>query len=442
MDSIQKIILNSIADGVFTVDKNWHITFFNHAAEKITGISREQALGQRCCEVFKASICEGQCALRETAKTGKSIINKSIYILDVKGNKLPISISTSLLKNDRGEVIGGVESFRDLSILENLRKELKKRYEFEDIISRNHRMQQIFSILPQIAESNCTVLIQGESGTGKELIARAIHNASLRKNQPFIAVNCGALPDNLLESELFGYQSGAFTDAKKNKPGRFALAEKGTIFLDEIGDISSAMQVRLLRVIQQREYEPLGGIKTVKADVRIITASNKNLEDLVVKETFRQDLYYRINVVKIVLPPLRERKEDIPLLLEHFINKFNFIEKRNLASISEEVLSILMTHDYPGNVRELENIVEHIFVLCRQDEVKIEHLPDYLIPIKKSYSSMKTLHDMEKYIITEALQRNQGNRNAAAKELGIHKSTLFRKIKALDIHIQPFRRKK
>ena len=345
-DTSTSIILNSINDGVFTVDKDWKITFFNRAAEQITGVQRKEAIGKPCCDVFKASICENGCALQQTFSNGKPVKNQRIYIITADGTKKWINISTALLRQPDGQIIGGVETFRDLSQVEELKKELHAQYTFSDIISKNHKMQQLFSILPEIANSNSTVLIEGESGTGKELFARAIHNLSPRKNKPFIAINCAALPDTLLESELFGYKAGAFTDAKKDKPGRFAQANKGTLFLDEIGDISQALQVRLLRVLQEKVYEPLGGIETQYADVRIIAATNKKLHTLVKKNLFRSDLYYRINVMRLNLIPLKDRKEDIPLLIEHFIHHFNSITGKSVTNVSSSVLSALMHYDF------------------------------------------------------------------------------------------------
>jgi len=340
-----------------------------------------------------------------------------------------------LLKDEEGNVIGGGETFRDLSVVEELRKEISQRRAFADIISKNHEMQRIFSILPSIAESDSTVLIEGPSGSGKELFAHAIHNLSPRRDKPIVVVNCGALPDTLLESELFGYKAGAFTDAKRDKPGRFALAEGGTIFLDEIGDVSPKLQVRLLRFLQEKEYEPLGATEPVKADVRVIAATHQNLEKLVAEGKFREDLYYRINVVKIVLPPLSRRKDDIPLLVDHFIARFNRLRGKDISGISSEALAILMDHDFPGNVRELENIIEHAFVLCPGGLIKPEHLPEYLrtkaeTPVPRVGTSLK---EIEKAIILEALRRNKGNRAAAARELGIHKTTLWRKMRRYGI---------
>jgi len=373
------VILDSIADGVFTIDNEKNVTSFNKAAEKITGISKEHAIGQKCFDVLHANICQTACVLEKTLKTGKEIIDLPIIVINSEGETIPVSISTAVLKDKKGEIIGGVETFRDLSSIEELKKEISKRYTFEDIISKNHKIQKIFDVLPDIAESDSTVLIQGASGSGKELFARAIHNLSHRKEKPYIIVNCGALPDTLLESELFGYVKGAFTDAKEDKPGRFALAEKGTLFLDEIAELSTALQVKLLRVLQQKEYEPLGATFPIKANVRIIAATNQELSQLLARGTFREDLYYRLNVVKIELPPLSERREDIPLLVDHFINQFNLKKGKKIIGMPHHVLNVLMKYEFPGNVRELENIIEHAFVLCHSSQIEIEHLPKEFI---------------------------------------------------------------
>jgi len=435
-----KIILDSIADGVFTVDRDWNITSFNRAAERITGVSPKTAIGQKCFDVFHANICQTACALRETLKTGKEIIARHVNILNREGSVIPVSISTAVLKDDKGQIIGGVETFRDLSALEALKKEISRQYSVEDIISKNHEIQEIFDILPDIAESESTVLIQGESGTGKELFARALHNLSKRKKGPFIALNCGALPDNLLESELFGYKKGAFTDAKKDKPGRFAMADAGTLFLDEIGDLSLFLQSKLLRVLQEKEYEPLGATGSVKANVRIIAATNKNLSDMVAQRTFREDLFYRLNIVKIDLPPLRRRKEDIPLLSDYFLKKMIIKTGKNISCVSDDVIRLFMSYDFPGNIRELENLLEHAFVMCRGSAIGVEHLP-------REFRESATAHDSrsdavvlrdhfkesEAGIIREALKKNKGIRIATARDLGIDPSTLWRKMKRLGI---------
>ena len=434
------VILDSIADGVFTVDENFTITSFNQAAESITGVPREEALGKSCCEVFKADICEGDCALRHTTDTGKPVINRSISILNAEGARIPISVSTALLKDKRGRIMGGVETFRDLSVVEALRQEVEGRHRLADMISRSERMREIFSILPDIAESGSTVLIEGESGTGKELLARAIHDLSLRKKGPIVAINCGAIPDTLLESELFGHVAGAFTDARKDKRGKFAAAKGGTLFLDEIADVSPALQVRLLRVLQEKQYEPLGSDRTVQADVRVIAAANRDLAAQVREGRFRSDLFYRINVIKLNLPPLRERKEDIPLLVDHIINRMNLVRNKDITGVSLAVQEEFFRHDWPGNIRELENALEHAFILCPGGQIQLRHLPETfsggeknLFPGGGGVASGNTLEDMEALAIQDALLKNRWNRTATARELGINKTTLWRKCKRFGI---------
>jgi len=435
-------ILESIADGVFTIDRDWRVTSFNRAAQQITGFSRKQAIGQKCFDIFHANICQTACALKQTLDTGKEIIDLPVNILNDRGETLPISISTALLRDRKGAIIGGVETFRDLSAIEALRRELSQKYTVGDFVSKNETLLRIFSLLPSIAESSSTVLIQGPSGSGKELLARAIHSLSLRKKGAYVVVNCGALPDTLLESELFGYVKGAFTDAKKDKPGRFALAEKGTLFLDEVGDISPALQVRLLRFLQEREYEPLGGIKPLKADVRVVAATNKDLTRLVKEGLFREDLYYRLNVVKIELPPLAGRREDIPLLVDHFIKRFNLKMNKRIHSVSPGVMELLMRYDFPGNIRELENAIEHAFVLCNSSRIQLDHLPKELIekaeelahpaPIPSPIPP-EPLKRAEAQAILQALEKHRGSRKKTAEELGISGVTLWRKMKKLGI---------
>ncbi|MGC9022054.1 MAG: sigma 54-interacting transcriptional regulator [Dissulfurimicrobium sp.] len=461
---ISELALESIADGVFAVDKDWRIRSFNSAAEKITGWSKEEAIGKRCSEVFHSNICEAghiqkalgqiarcypfntevcetRCILAKSIEIQRPIANETIFIKRRDGRSLPVSISAAPLLDNTGDVIGGVETFRDISAIMTLRKEITKRYTFGDIISKSAIMRRrVFDILPDIARSDSNVLILGESGTGKELVARAIHNFSRRMKGPFVAVNCGALPDTLLESELFGYKAGAFTDAKKDRPGRFAAAEKGTLFLDEIGDISQALQVKLLRVLQDKVYEPLGSNRPVKADARILAATNRDLGELVREGRFREDLYYRLNVVKIQLPPLRERKEDIPLLIEHFIAKFNAQKEKEITGISQEAVDRLMQYDFPGNIRELENIIEYAFILCHDGMIQLQHLPEpfcqktneELLPAIDSNKPLG-LDEIEKIAITKALERNNWRRLATCRELGISKDTLRRKIQRYGI---------
>ncbi|MBD3243484.1 MAG: PAS domain S-box protein [Chitinivibrionales bacterium] len=320
----------------------------------------------------------------------------------------------------------------------DLRKDMVQTFTFNDMVSRSPRMREVFDILPQIADTPATVLVCGESGTGKELIARAVHELSPRRDKPFVAINCSALPDNLLESELFGYKAGAFTDAKKDKPGKFALAEGGTIFLDEIGDISPAMQVKLLRVLQERMYEPLGATSSVSADVRIVTATNRDLPSMVKEGRFREDLFYRIKVLQITLPPLRERLCDIPLLANHFIGRFNSRYGKAVRGVSQDALELLLAHAYPGNIRELENVIEHAFVFCTGDTIGASHLPPELRESSDdnqplSLASVENFDELEKLYIESVLEETGGNKLRAAEKLGIHKATLFRKLRKLGI---------
>ncbi len=422
-------ILDSIADGVFTVDLDWNITSFNQAAEKITTISRDEAIGQKCWEIFHSSLCDGSCALDHCLQNTTAVSHKSIFIIRPDGQKIPVSISAAPLYSESGGLIGGVETFRDLSAIQHLRQKMEELYTYEDIVGKSDSLKKVFRILPQVAQSPSSVLLAGESGTGKELFARALHNLSPRRDNPLVVVNCGTLPEHLLESELFGYKAGAFTDAKKDKPGRFRLAHTGTLFLDEIGELPLSLQVKLLRVLQDRTIEPLGGVAPEKVDVRIIAATNKDLAQCVEQKTFRQDLYYRLNVVQLQLPPLRERTEDIPLLANHFIRSFNHLQGKDIQGISEDALALIMAHPFPGNVRELENIIEYCFILCSGGFIQAEHLPPSFQPPAdqpSAPSQPRTLEEIKCQAVSSALERNLGRKMATCRELGISKDTLRR----------------
>jgi len=431
-------ILESISDGVFTVDLNWRISSFNRAAETITGVPRAEAIGRRCAEVFRSNMCGEDCALQQTLRTGQPVIGRTGYIIDAAGNRVPISISTAVLRNTEGKVIGGAETFRDLSEIEALRRELEGRSRVGDLVSRSALMQRVFEALPTIAASPSTVLILGETGTGKDLLARTIHDLSPRHKAPYVAVNCGALPETLLESELFGYKAGAFTGALKDKTGRFAMAGDGTLFLDEIGEMSPSLQVRLLRVLQERTYEPLGATRSETSQARIIVATHRDLAERMRTGGFREDLYYRINVIRIELPPLRRRKEDIPLLVDQFIERFNRLQRKSLQGITVEALSLLMGHPWPGNVRELENAIERAFIMCSEGLIGVAHLPEELRSGRHAPSAagdgIKEAHALlDAQAIQSALRENHNNRTAAARALGIHKTTLFRRMKKLGL---------
>ncbi len=431
-------ILDSINDGVFTVDADFRITSFNRAAETITGVSMRQAIGRRCWEVFRADICEGQCALKQTIATSRPVVNKPIRILTSAGRGVPISVSTALLRDGRGEVMGGGETFRDLSLVEELRREVEGRHTFHDMISADHRMREIFRLLPLIAQSGSTVLVTGESGTGKELMARAIHDLSPRRRAPLVAVNCSALPDALLESELFGYVAGAFTDARRDRQGRLEAAQGGSLFLDEIGDLSPAVQVRLLRVLQEKTFERLGSNQTLRADVRFIAATHRDLRREVEAGRFREDLFYRLNVVQVAIPPLRERREDVPLLVRHFVARLNLLHGRAVQEPDAEAMECLMKHDWPGNIRELENLIERAVITSPEGNLQIE------IPALSGFLPDQTLslQELERAYILKVLEKSNWKvegQGGAAFHLGLNPSTLRFRMKKLHIDRPPSR---
>jgi PAS domain S-box-containing protein len=432
-------ILGSVADGVFTVDRQWRVTSFNKAAERITGIPASEAIGKKCRDVFHADVCEQRCALQRTLESGREIIDVPARILSNKGRSIPISLSTALLKDAAGSLLGAVETFRDLSALEQLRREIRQQYTFEDIVGKSKGMRKIFAILPDIAESDATVLIEGPSGSGKELLARAVHSYSLRRRKPLVAVNCGALPESLFESELFGYAQGAFTDAKRNKAGRLALAEGGTLFLDEVSELSPATQVKLLRVLQEREYEPLGSVKSIRSNVRVVAATNTRLAELVSSGRFRDDLYFRLAVVRLSVPSLNERREDIPYLVEHFIAKFNAKRGKNIEDVTPRCMALFMRHEFTGNVRELENVIEYAFVLCHDRQIDVHHLPEdfqNLAPASAESAPSQTLSRLkwaEADAVLAALRRNKHDIGRTARDLKVSRTTLWRKMKRYGI---------
>jgi PAS domain S-box-containing protein len=432
-----KLILDSLSEGVCTVNRDWKITSFNRQAQALTGVPEAEALGLLFGDLFQCEVCECQALLSGVMATGKPIRDVATRIMDRQRNRIPVILNATPLRNSGSGTDGLVASFRDNRPLETLRKELRQTFTFRDMVSKNPRLLRIFESLPAVAESGSTVLLLGPSGTGKELLARALHQASPRSDKPFVAVNCGALPDNLLESELFGYKKGAFTDARVDKPGRFALAEGGTLFLDEIGDTSPAMQVKLLRVLQERVYEPLGATKPRPTDVRVITATNRDLASRVAEGSFRADLYYRINVISFDLPPLAERSEDIPLLVHHFIEMLNAEQSRTVRGISRPALERLMRYDFPGNIRELRNIMERAFVLCRCDEIQEQCLPSHLLdpgapvaaPVARFINLRRLPPEHERSLIIATLKEQGNSRKRTAQQLGLDPATLWRKMK-------------
>jgi len=431
-----ELMFDSTSDGIFAIDADYRLIAINGSAERTLGVARAEVIGKPCHRVLRANICRECCALRYAMETGEPVIDMAVDLRDAEDRRVPVAISCNVLRDRNGRVIGGVETFRNLNWVRKLVEEVDHQHPFASIVTEDAHMRHIFEILPTIANSDSSVLVHGETGTGKNLIAKAIHNLSPRRRKPYVTVNCGALPETLLESELFGYRAGAFTDAVRDRRGRIAAAEGGTLFLDEIGDMPASAQVKLLRFLQDRTYERLGDDTPVTADVRVITATNRNLSQLVDEGVFRRDLYYRINVMNIELPPLRDRSGDIPLLVRHFLEKLSLNRRKHVTGLTPEALEILRNHDYPGNIRELENIVEHAFVLCPGATVELGHLPERLrIGAGHRTGPGASLEDLEARFILDALARNAWNRQATARELGIHRTTLLRRIRRLGLEL-------
>lgn len=441
MDEKNKLdaIFNSNIEGTFTIDNNWNVTSFNRSAEKITGYKKSEAIGKKCWEIFNSPLCRNGCHMEQTISRGKTMIGNELEILNKNGTMIPIRVNSGILLNNKKENIGAVETFIDISEVKNLSRHLETFFSYENIIGRNKEIQQIISVLQSVSQTDSSVLITGESGTGKELAARAIHLKSSRRPGPFIAVNCSAFAESLIESELFGHEKGAFTGAIKTKTGKFELAQNGTLFLDEIGDLSPAIQTKLLRILETRVFERVGGNKPIKLDVRIIAATNKNLAEEIAEGRFREDLFYRINVINIHLPPLRERMDDLPLLVKHFIEYFNQKFNKNISKLSSSAYDRLMEYNWPGNIRELENAIEHSFVLCCSSIIQKEDLPKRIRNLSTNTTSLgvtgkaKSFQDMERDLIISVLNKNSWNKLKTARELRIDPSTLWRKIKKYSI---------
>jgi PAS domain S-box-containing protein len=443
VDSLYPMILDSITEGVFTVDEQWRITSFNSEAERIIGIPREQAIGRRCHQVFRANICESRCALRETIRTGEPQRNIRIEALDAQMEPVPLIVNTAVLKDREGNLLGGIEIFRDVTDLEALRRELDDKHVFADIVGASAPMLELFRILPDIAESESPVLIQGPSGTGKELIAQAIHTLSPRREGPYVRVNCGALPDTLLESEMFGHVKGAFTGASRDRLGRFREAHGGTLLLDEVAELSPAFQVKLLRVLEDGHVQPLGGTGSIRVNVRVLSATNRDLRQRIDSGAFREDLYYRLGVVPLSIPPLAERRKDIPELVAHILRKLALRAGKEAPGITPDAMQALYDYDYPGNVRELENILERAFILGHGESIDLSHLPAETQGTRGAGRKRSAgrgpelagdVHTHPQALaVLHALREHRWNRTEAAKALGIARNTLWRWMKKYDI---------
>jgi PAS domain S-box-containing protein len=438
-----KLILDNLDIGVLTVDRGGHITFFNTMAETITGYERGEVLGKSCNSIFGKADCEDVVLLTETIADGMARSNKDGEIRTRQGQAVPIRANYMALKNEESRIVGGLVTISDLSLMYQLNNAISDRYTYYDMVGKEPAMQKIFETLPVVAASDATVLIEGPTGTGKDVLAKVIHSASLRSNKPLVKVNCAALPDNLLESEMFGYVKGAFTGADKDKPGRFQEADGGTIFLDEIGDLPLVLQAKLLRVLEDKEFYPLGSRKTTKVDVRIITATNQMLEQLVKEKQFREDLFYRLNVMRFDLPPLKDRKGDIPLLISHILKRFCATGDIRAEKLSEDAMAILLNHDYPGNIRELENIIEHALIVCQDKLIERKHLPvtfQKITGYKETNQEIalnldQEIESSEKNVIRTMLKKCHWNRAETARALNINRTTLWRKMTKYNISL-------
>ncbi|MEW5912191.1 MAG: sigma 54-interacting transcriptional regulator [Thermodesulfobacteriota bacterium] len=426
-------ILDAVSLGVLTVDQAGVITYFNRAAEQITGVGRDQALGRTCAEVLKSTLCDEYCPVRRAMESGEDQLGlEAVFIRQEGRSVVPVRLCASPLHDENGQVCGAVETFQNLHLGSQSEDDREDQRTWEDFIGDSPQIARIFDTLKVVAPNKVTVLLEGPTGTGKDLLAQIIHSNSPRADKPLIKVNCAALPENLLESEMFGYTRGAFTGAERDKPGRFQLADGGTIFLDEISELPLSLQAKLLRVLEDQEFFPLGARQTTRVDVRILAASNKPLDRQVERGLFREDLYYRLNVIKINVPGLRERREDIPLLIRRFIQRKNVENGTYICRFSPEVLDILLNYDYPGNVRELQNILEHACLLCRGDVIRSHHLPHDLL--SGATAAAKPLGDQqEKDELIDLLTRHDWNQTAAARDLGVDRTTLWRRLKRLGI---------
>jgi len=427
--TIRDEILDSIGEGLLTVDKNFKINFFNRAAEQITGYKREEVLNQFCKYVFKCELCETKCPIGLILESGNPLYDFRSNIEIKDGSRKPVKLNAAILKNESDQPIGGVISFRDLSEIESIKKDVGSAGNYFGIIGHGKAMHDIFVLIQEIADSDAAVLIQGESGTGKEMIANAIQATSKRKGKSFIKVNCAVFPETLLASELFGHVKGAFTDAVKDRPGRFEIANEGTIFLDEIAEMPLQTQVQLLRVLQEGTFERIGESIPRVVDVRVIAATNLKIVDALKNGKLREDLYYRLNVIPIIIPPLRERPEDIPHLVNSFIKEYSKAYNKVINDLDDHALDVLMNYSWPGNVRELENVIEYMAVRAKDQTMQLENLPS---SIKSSFDSRKPVVEFKGESTPEILQlleKHKWNKTKVAEELGVGRTTLWRMLK-------------
>jgi PAS domain S-box-containing protein len=439
-------ILDHFPEGVFMVNTRWQIGYFNRMAEEITGYKREEVMGKFCWDVFRSDLCHKDCPMRLSMSTGEVLLDREVEITTRSGQKILILVNSAQLKKQGNTVLGGVETFHYLTCpeLEAEKLEIKP---FADIVGVSPRMQEIIHTLPVIAASDSNVLIQGESGTGKELVARAVHLHSPRRHGPFVPLNVSAIPETLIESELFGHERGAFTGAVSSKPGRFELAKGGTLFLDEIGDLKPELQVKLLRVLEEKAFIRVGGTRKIALEARLVAATNVDLKEAMRQGRFRDDLYYRLFTVPIYLPPLRDKREDIPILVKYFLEKLNRKFDKKVRGVDPKVMKILCRHSWPGNVRELQHVLEYCFVFAKGPLITQRHLPrlesawsarELELPLGET--DVSPLQALERQTILLALDKSQGSKQEAARLLKISRSKLWRKMRLYRISDEDFKK--
>lgn len=441
-------IVNTLQDGLMVVDPGGSILFMNPAAEKLTGYRSEELVGTSCralnctgCDIFGTGVGQNWCGLYSAG----DVKAKKCLITNKQGRSVHVVKNASVLRDSAGSIIGAIETLTDLSEIIRAQQEidlLRKSCQLEDgyhgLIGESAAMQRVYELIDNVAQTEAPVMIQGQSGTGKELVARAVHESGPRRHKPFIKVNCAALNENLLESELFGHVKGAYTGADRYRIGRFEAAHEGTIFLDEIGDIPPSIQIKLLRVLEEKEIERVGDHKPISVDVRIISATNKDLEKLTANRGFREDLFFRINVFPIHCPALAERREDIPLLVQHFIRHNRAKSGKGINGLSPAVMEALARYAWPGNVRELRNTIEYAFVLCKGEIIDLDHLPPKMTGNSKKYGLERRGDaglNQERRQLIEALRRTDGNQSEAARMLGISRVTIWKRIKRHRINL-------